>query len=132
MNPTRRRIPNSETRIASSTKPVGPSFSIPLKMNPITQSETGIDLTLSAILTSYVTLEVLAGGELIAQTTSESVGRKAPDLIDVSKIFAAHSEEKDAGDATLEREAKFGPARWRPAAGTTQESSTSASHVQCP
>jgi hypothetical protein len=68
-------------------------------MDPITQSEASIDLTLGAILASHVALDVLAGGELAAQTTAESVGTKTSDLIDLSKIFAAHGEENVAGDA---------------------------------
>src|ERR1700733_15960256 len=69
---------------------------------------------------------------MIAQTTAESAGRKAPDLIDLGKVFAAHAEENVAGDATLEWEAKFGPAGGRPVDRSTQESSTSASQVQRP
>ena len=99
-------------------------------MDPITQSEASIDLTLGAILAGHVALDVLAGGELVAQTTAESVGRKTSDLIDLSKVFTAHGEENVAGDATLQREAKFGPAGWRPIDGSTQESGTSTSHVQ--
>src|ERR1700683_369170 len=117
MNPTRRKIPSSETRIASSTKPAAPSFSIPLKMDPITQSEAGIGLTLGAILASHIARDVLAGSELVAQTTAESVGRKVSDLVDLSKVFAAHAEDNVAGDATLQREAKFCPAGGRPVAG---------------
>ena len=83
-------------------------------------------------MASYIPSDVLAGGELIAQTTAESVGREAPDLIDLGKVFAAHAEENVAGDATLQREAKFGPAGRRPVDGSTDESGASASHVQRP
>src|ERR1700691_2207510 len=82
MNPMRRKIPSSEARIASSTTPAAPSFSIPLETDPITQSEAGIDLTLGAILASHVARDVVAGGEPVAQTTPESVSRKASDLVD--------------------------------------------------
>ena len=130
MNPMRRKIPSSEARIASSTNPAAPSFSIPLETDPITHSEAGIDLTLGAILASHVARDVLAGGEPVAQTTAESVSRKASDLVDLSKVFATHAEENVAGDAALQREAKFCPAGWRPVDGSTDEPSTSASHVQ--
>src|SRR5665811_1178871 len=106
MNPTRRRIPSNETRIASSTNPAAPSFAISLKTEPITQSEAGIDLTVGASLASYIARDVLAGGELIAQTPAEGVGRKAPNLIDLREVLAAHAEEDVAGDAALEREAE--------------------------
>src|ERR1700729_350576 len=130
MNPMRSRIPSTESRIASSTNPADPSFWIPLKTDPITQSEAGIDLTLGASLASYVARNVLAGCEPVAQTTAESVRRKASDLIDLRKIFAAHGEENIPRDPALQRKAEFGPAGWRPVDGSTQESSTSASHVQ--
>src|SRR5580704_4621803 len=130
MNPTRSRIPSSEARIASSTNPAGPSFSIPLKTDPITQSEAGIDLPAGAILASYIAADVLAGGELIAQTTADSVGRKAPNLIDLGKVFAAHSEEDVAGKTASQWETKFAPAGGCPIDGSTHESSTSAGQVQ--
>ena len=81
-------------------------------------------------LASYIAVDVLAGGKLIAQTPAEGVGGEASDLIDLSKVFAAHAEENVAGDATLQREAKFGPAGWRPVDGSTDEPGTRASHVQ--
>src|SRR5580658_1359057 len=112
-------IPSSENRIACSTKPAGPSFSIPLEMEPITQSEAGVDLPPGAILASHIDVDVLAGGEPIAQTTTKSVGRKVPDLIDLGKVFAAHAEDHVAGDATFQREAKLGPAGGRPVDGST-------------
>src|ERR1700733_3571639 len=130
MNPTRRTIPRSETRIASSTNPAAPSFSIPLETDPITQSEAGIDFTVLTILASHIARDVLAGGELVAQTGAESVGRKASDLIDLRKVFAAQPEENIAVDVTLQQEAKFGPTGWRPVDGSTDEPGTSACHVQ--
>src|SRR5580693_5746269 len=133
MNPTSSRIPSSDTRIASSTNPAAPSFSIPLVADPITQSKAGINLTLgAAILASHIPRNVLARGKLVAQTTPESVGGEASDLIDLRKVFAAHAEKNVARNATLQREAKFGPAGWCPVDGSASEPGTSTRHVQCP
>src|SRR5580658_112786 len=104
MNPTSRKIPSSETRIACNTRPAAPSFSIPLEMDSITQSEAGIRLALVAVLAGYVPIDVLASGKLIPQPTSKRVGGEAPDLINLGEVFATNREEQVAGDSTVQRE----------------------------
>src|SRR6202161_3316019 len=132
MNPTRRKIPSRESKIACNTKPAGPSFSIPLKTDAITQSEAGIGLALVADLAGYISVDVLTGSKLITQSTSERVSGEASDLINLSKVFAAHAEENVADDATLQGEAKLGPAGRRPRNGRAHKAGTGSSDVQRP
>jgi hypothetical protein len=68
-------------------------------MDTITQSEAGIGLTLGAILGGYVSIDVLPCGKLIAQSTTKGVGGEASDLINLGEVFAAHREEKVAGES---------------------------------
>src|ERR1700728_516030 len=130
MNPTRRKIPSSETRIACKTRPAGPSFSIPLQMDSITQSEADIRLTLVAVLAGDISVDVLTGGKLITQPPPNRVGGEALDLINLGEVFTAHREEKVAGDSRLQRESQFGPARWRPPDGSAHKTGARASQVQ--
>src|SRR5579863_5320865 len=132
MNPTNRKIPISETKIACNTSPAGPSFSIALKMNPITQSETGIGLTLGPILTGHIAVDVLPIGKLIAQSAAKSVCGETSDLVDLGEVLAAHREEKVACDAMLKRECKLGPARRCPIHGSSHKTGASSGHVQRP
>src|SRR6202042_2248260 len=125
MNPTRRKIPSRENRMACNTKPAGPSFSIPLKTDAITQSEAGIGLALVADLAGDISVDVLTGSKLITQSTAERVGGEASDLINLGKVFAAHAEDDVAEDATLQGEAKLGPAGRRPGNGRRSEEHTS-------
>src|SRR5579862_1792336 len=130
MNPISRQIPSRDPRMACKTSPAGPSFSIPLKMNPITQSKAGIGLTLGSVLPSHIAVYVLPFGKLVTQPAAKSVRRETSDLIDLGKVLAPHCEEEVAGDATLQRKSQLSPARGRPVNGSPSKTAACPRHVQ--
>src|SRR5580698_9963639 len=114
MNPIRRKIPNIDPRMAFTTMPAAPNFSTALKVDPITQSETGFRLVVSANLAGDISRHILCGGKLIAQAGTPGVGGEAADLIDLGKILAANRIENIAGQIAPQRKPEPSPSRCHP------------------
>src|ERR1022692_1639520 len=107
MNPTSNRIPRSDTRIAFSTSPAGPSVSIALEMNPIAQSEARYCLVQVQVLAGQVSGNVLPFSQWVTQSAAISVPGDPANLVNLREVFCAHRIEHVAREMTGEGKPKL-------------------------
>src|ERR1051325_10422599 len=114
MNPISRTMPKSENRIALIRADAGPKSKSSLEVNPIAHPVAVLRTILRALLRRDVATDVLIRSDLVTQAAGVGVRGKTSDLINLCKIFAAHSKCHVSGKLIWQRKTEFSCARGDP------------------